>query len=130
MKFYIAARFDKKVEVNKLYELLKNKGHEITCDWTLHKTIKPYDENQDLAKNYSIEDILGVKDSDVFILLGDKAGTGMYVELGAAIFSNIILNRPKIYIIGEYIARSMFFYHPFVNRRKNVEEVLNELEIN
>ncbi len=128
MKIYIAARFGKKQEVRNLYELLKERGHEITLDWTTHEFIKPFEDNQEIAEKYSVEDIEGVRNSDVFILLTDEAGTGMYVELGAAIFSNIEFGKPKIYVIGEYTSRSMFYFHPSVNRRKSIEEVLEEIE--
>ncbi|MFH1308236.1 MAG: hypothetical protein ABIH72_05265 [archaeon] len=49
MKIYVGARFTKKEEVIKLHKILKEKGHEITCDWTTHLPISPYDKNQELA---------------------------------------------------------------------------------
>lgn len=129
MKIYIAARFDKKEEVRGLQKMLSEKGHEISADWTLHKPIKPYDQNQEIAASYAIEDVDGVKDCDVFILLTDEAGTGMYVELGVAILSHLQSGKPKIYAVGERISRSMFYFHPSVNRRENIGQVLKELEI-
>lgn len=129
MKIYIAARFERKQEVRDLCRLLTEKGHEITADWTLHKPIKPYEKNQELAQQYSIEDINGVKDSDIFILLSDEGGSiGMYVELGIAILSNLMFGKPIIYIVGDYTSRSMFYFHPSVNRRKNINHVLKEIE--
>ena len=108
---------------------MTEKGHEITADWTSHKTIKPYEDNQEIAQEYSIEDIDGVRGSDIFILISDQAGTGMHTELGAAIISNLDKGKPKIYVIGDYTSRSMFYFHPSVNRRKSIKEVLDELEI-
>lgn len=129
MKIYIAARFDKKEEVRGLQKLLSEKGHEITADWTLHKPIKPYNENSEIAKDYATEDVNGAKDCDVFMLLTDEAGTGMYVELGVAILSHLQSGKPKIYAVGEHISRSMFYFHPSVNRRENIGQVLKELKI-
>lgn len=128
MKIYIAARFDRRHEVLELYKLILEHGHEITADWTLHKPIKPYEQNEELAAKYANEDIEGVKNCDVFIILSDEGGsTGMYVELGAAILSNLKCGKPKIYVIGDKL-RSMFYFHPVVNRRKNINEVFEEIE--
>ena len=128
MKIYLAARFDKKQEVRDLYERFKKLGYEISADWTLHKPIKPYKNNPETARDYSIEDIDAVRNCDVFILMTDEAGTGMYVELGAAISSNLEHGKPKIYVIGEHTSRSMFYFHPSVNRRKTIDDVLQEIE--
>lgn len=128
MKIYLAARFDKKQEVRNLYERFQKLGHEIIADWTLHKPIKPYENNPEIAREYSIEDVDAARNCDVLILMTDEAGTGMYVELGAAISSNLEHGKPKIYVIGEYTSRSMFYFHPSVNRRKNIDEVLEEIE--
>ncbi len=127
MKIYVAARFGKKEEVRKLYRLLEEYGHVITLDWTLHKPVKPYEKNQETTRQYAIEDIEGVKSCDVFILLSDAGGTGMYVELGAAVILNVMFGKPKIYIVGDHLSRSLFYYHPSVNRRKNVQQVLQEI---
>ncbi len=128
MKIYIATRFERREEVSKLFQILKENGHEVSGDWTTHKPIKPFfEENKELSEEYSIEDIEAVKDSDVFILLSDAGGTGMYVELGVAILSNINLGRPKIYIVGEHNTRNMFFFHPSVNRKKDINDVIKEI---
>lgn len=127
MKIYIAARFNKKQETLNLYEQFRKLGHEIIADWTLHKPIKPYENNPELSRDYSIEDIDAAGNCDIFILITDEDGTGMYIELGAAISSNLAYGKPKIYIIGEHTSRSMFYFHPSVNRRKNIDEILKEI---
>ncbi|MFH0805564.1 MAG: hypothetical protein V1901_01575 [Patescibacteria group bacterium] len=128
MKIYIASRFHKKEEVKKLYKLFINKGHKISSDWTLHKRIKPYKENQEIASQYATEDVRGVKNSDIFIMISDEVGTGMYTELGVAIASHVEFNKPKIYIIGDHKERSMFHFHPSINLKNNIEEVLKEID--
>ncbi len=71
----------------------------------------------------------GVRNCDVFILITDKGkGSKCYVELGAAILLNLLQEKPKIYIVGEQNSESIFYFHPCVNRRENIEEVLAEIE--
>ena len=125
-KVYISARFGKKQDVIDFGGKLKSKGYEITSNWINHKSIKPYDKNDELAKEYSIEDINNVINCDSFILLTSDAGTGMYVELGAAIGHNMEFGKPIIYVIGDYISRSMFYFHPSVNRLRNIEDLLEK----
>ncbi len=68
-----------------------------------------------------------MRNSDVFILLSDDAGTGMYAELGAAILLNLEHGRPQIYIVGKDNARSMFYFHPAVKRRNSIDDVFDEI---
>lgn len=129
MKVFVAARFGQKEKVRALYEELEKRGHEVIFDWTKHKPIKPYIDNQELSARYSNEDIMGVFDCDIFILLADEAGTGMHIEFGAALITNIICGgEPKIYVVGEHNARSMFYFHSAVNRVNNTNELLDELD--
>lgn len=129
MKIYIATRFNRKKEVQQLAELLKDNGHQIIADWTKHPPIKPYQKNQSLSEKFSILAINGIKKSDIFILLSDQSGTGMYVELGAAITNYLQSGKPKIFVVGDYNDRSMFFYHPSVNRLSSIQELIKKLEI-
>ena len=127
-KIYISARFNKKEDVIKLGDLLTNRGFEVISNWVSHKSIKPYEKNQDLAKQYSIEDINNSAQCDYFILLTSDAGTGMYVEIGAAIQHNIEFGKPVIYVVGNNINRSMFYFHPTVNRLKNIEDLIAKIK--
>ncbi len=124
MRVYVAARFGRKEEVRRIYDLLKEKGHEITADWTVHRPIKPYGENPRMSGAYAEEDVRGVLDADVFLMIGDGGGTGLHVELGAAIASYLLRGRPKIYVAGE---GSMFYFHPAVNRVRTVDELLKSI---
>ncbi|MBI4983093.1 hypothetical protein HZC32_00410 [Candidatus Woesearchaeota archaeon] len=101
MEFYIAARFDRKEEVRALYKELQARGHKISADWTLHEPIKPYESNQELARQYAFEDIEGARRCGVFVIL---------------------------YVIGDYASRSPFYFHPSVSRRKTFDDVLEEIE--
>ena len=53
----------------------------------MHKQIRPYEENMQTAAGYATEDVRGVRGCDIFILITDTDGHGMYVELGIAIQS-------------------------------------------
>lgn len=127
MKFYIASRFGLREKVRVIYQRIQQKGYQISSDWTTHKPVKPYSQNPEISKEYAVDDIQGVRDCDVFVLLSDQAGTGMYAELGAAILSNLEHGKPDIYVIGEYNDRSMFFFHPAVKRRETLDQVLDEV---
>lgn len=63
----------------------------------------------------------------MFILVSDEAGTGMYTELGMAMQRNSEEGSPQIYVVGNYLSRSVFYFHPAVNRVNNIEEVLKGL---
>ncbi len=128
MKFYIASRMKRKSEVCKLFDSLKSRGYKIVSDWASYESFKPYEDNRELCRKCAIENIDGIEKSDVFILLTDEAGTDMYAELGVAILSNLKFGKPKVYVIGEYISRSTFFFHPSVGRKKDIKEVLEEIE--
>lgn len=129
MKIYVAARFHDKEKVKEIYTLLKQNGHEISADWTWHTKFNPYSKHVQEVKSYATEDIEGIKNCDVFILLTSKeAGAGSSTELGAALSLTLQTDKPKIYVIGEYIDENMFFFHPAVKIRKNVNEVLKEIK--
>jgi hypothetical protein len=131
MKVYVAAPFERKHEVLDLFRLLEKKGHSVSFDWTVHKKIKPFTENHEIAQRYSIEDINGVKDSDAFILLSEREGCrGMHVELGAAILSNVRSGKPAIFVVGGHNSGSLFYFHPSVKRRETIEQVLEEMDKN
>ncbi len=124
---YVASRFALKDEVRKIYSKLEKLGYSVSADWTRHKSIKPYASNPDLSREYAVEDLNGARKSDLFILISDAEGTGMYAELGAAIGHNLEFGKPAIYVIGAHLSKSFIFFHPSVKRRENIDEVIKEL---
>ncbi len=124
MKFYIAARFRKRNSVEKLGKRLEKLGHQMVSDWIKDPSIQPYEKHQKLATKYSLRDIDSIKNSDVFVLISDKSGTGMYTEFGEAIFSNRFFGKPTIYVIGKYSSGSIQFFLPFVKRLDTVKDLL------
>lgn len=127
-KIYIAARFKKKDIVGNIADKLCEQGHKITSTWTNDPSIQPYEKNAFLARKYALRDVKAIKDSDVFILISDKSGTGMYTELGEAIFSYVYFHKPEIYIVGKYNSGSIQFFLPFVKMVKSIKEVVNQIK--
>ena len=125
----MAAKWQLRDQVREIYEKIEQKSHEITEDWTRHKIIKPYDENKEISRRYSIQDINGVRNADVFVLLTNEDGIGMYLELGVAMMSYIQNRKPKIYVVGNRLGRSMHFFHPSVKRMNTIDDVFEDLGI-
>lgn len=119
MKVYLAGRFHEKDFMRNAQEMLRAKGHEISWDWTKHKNIRPYPEHLEEAEEQASADIQGVKDCDIFILLSDEAGRGMYVELGVA-----VALQKKIFIVGEHNTNCLFYFLLFIIRKDTLEDVL------
>jgi len=131
MKVYVASRFSNREKVKNVMELFRKRGHEITVDWTSHKDLgdRGFLGNEKVAEKYAKEDIDGVRNCDVFVLLTTAdIGAGMHTELGVAILSNILFGKPRIFVVGEHLNNCVFYFHPVVERRKSVEEVLREIE--
>jgi hypothetical protein len=67
-------------------------------------------------------------DADVFVLLtSDQTGSGSAGELGAAIASQMLSNKPQIYVVGQQMGNNCFYFHPTVNRVETIEDVLADL---
>ena len=127
MKFYIASRVKNKELVRKIHEILTEQGYEKISDWVDEKDIIPYEKHAEASKARAIQCIENSTQCDVFLLISDEGGAGMYTELGAALVSSSLSKKPKIYVIGDYLNRSVFFFHPFVKVFKTIEEVLEDL---
>ena len=129
MKIYVASKFNNQEKVKKVYEKLRERGHEITVDWTKHKKVNPYKNNPKMSEKYSKEDMNGVRDADVFVLLTtEKPGKGMFVELGTAVILNAMTGKPKIYVIGDHNTQPMFYFHPGVARVDRIEDVIKGIK--
>lgn len=78
MKVYVAAKFEEKVRVRAVCDLLRENGHTVTHDWT-HETEGGSEAEQARA------DLDGVLAADVVIVLAHHAGRGLWIEMGAAL---------------------------------------------
>ncbi len=108
---YVATRWERKNDVRHIYELAERYGLEPSHDWTVYD-----DQLTDERPIRAAEDVSGVMEASLFLLLSDEGGTGMYVELGVALVSNMLLGHPAIYIVGKWNDRSIFFRHPSVKQ--------------
>jgi hypothetical protein len=131
MKVYVAMRFDRRDEARRLMDELERLGHSITRDWTTHKSIGRKGSDPELSRTYATEDLDGVLAADAMIMIPEPipAGTGMHTELGAAICKQLESGRPRIFVAGEGNGGSLMYFHPAVERRATVEDVLAELAV-
>ena len=122
MKFYISSRVKKANQVKDFADKLKSLGHKITLDWTAFESLKPYNKNQKQSAKVSNQMLKAIKNCDVFILLTDRAGTGMYVEFGYALAYG-----KKIFVAGKHINKSIFFFHHKVKIVNSIEDIMEEI---
>ena len=124
MKVYVAAPWVHKTEAQEAAAELEAAGFEITKKWWEHREVPTYltdnHENDAELWQQAIEDVLGVFDADVFVLLNLKTSEGKAVETGVA----ITLHKP-IYLIGG--RSNLFHYWHTVVRCDNVAAVIQAL---
>lgn len=125
LTFYVAGSSAKGNEIQTTIQILKDRGHQISFDWTVHPTVKPYHDNEAQARGFAERALAGAKECDVFLLFPDQdGGTTQFAELGAAIFSDRV---KQLFVIGPYNGRSLAFFHPRVKRVASLNEALNQL---
>lgn len=127
-KFYVASRVRDRDRASKLAAQLERRGMISVSRWLRRASLrKPISEDSKNARSIAIEAAESISEADVFILLSDAEGTGMYVELGIALAES--LRRPLcIYTIGEFGANSVFTYHPNIQACSSEEELLSLFE--
>jgi hypothetical protein len=126
MKVYVAGKFQKKDLVLEAYKKIEELGHEVSYDWTTHKSIKPYSENVGIAEEYSENELEGISKSDVFIYITDEKGTTLPMEFGSALMSAKIKKKPLIYVVGEFNDKSPWFFNKLVKRRNTLDGVFED----
>ena len=130
MKCFIAARFTEKERVRQAQAQLVALGHSITEDWTQNQSSSPFTADLAYTTKSAQGDMAGVVDCELFILLtGPEQSMGASAELGAAIALNLKFGVPQIYVVGEYIDKYFYAYHPVVKQVQSLEEVLQELVV-
>lgn len=128
MKFYIASRTKHREVVEEIRKQAVRRGHKFMSTWVDEKEIIPYEKNISASSKRAEQCVRDSSGCDVFVLISDNSGSGMYTELGVALLSYVNSGKPKIYVIGDYINRSVFFFHPSVKRVSSIEEVFKDLE--
>lgn len=136
MKIFVSGQIEDIENVRKVQAEFVRAGHEITHDWTTNEprakmlgSMESKLENLDETKKRAVNDINGVVGSDIYVICTDneKAGKGMYVELGAALALHAKFNTPKIYLLGNMNHMSIFYLHPAILKVDNVGDVLKLL---
>src|ERR1035437_6827837 len=128
MKFYIASSILNKEGIKELHEVVKQYKHEIVGDWTNDEPVLRDDNYFSEKQKRAIRDLDAVVNCDVFVILSEPTeGKAKYSELGIALASFINKKSPEIFVVGDNTTTSLFFFHPFVKRRKNILQVLKEL---
>jgi len=113
MKFYISAKWQMKDTVSEMIKVLKEKGHEITADWTTRASERNYGGgNAEQSEKFSQEELEAILRADIFIHLSDLGGKGKYVDLGIALAGNKIRGIPReIYVVGKTANESQYYFN-------------------
>jgi len=129
MKITITGRSSNYQRVIEAFAAIEAMGYEVAFRWTDLPMIKPYAENQNKAGEYAVNQIGGIIESDVCIVFAHHDGTGVFTEFGAALSLAQLHGKPAIYAIGDDStqAAAMFHYHPLVQWRASLDEVLAEI---
>jgi len=130
MKFFVTGRSTNYEKVKQTFDLIEQMGHSITLRWTDFPSIKPYNENDAKAAEFSVQQIEGIKMTDIFVIFSHNDGTGVFTEFGAALALAQLRGTPKIYAIGDGVVRSacMFHYHPLIIWKESFAEVLDDVQ--
>ncbi len=110
MKIYVGGKLGEEGSVQELMDYLRGLGHEITFDWTKTPHLKPFEENLEASIKCAMDEVRGVKDAELMILLYSDKGTGMFVELGVALGNSI----PVLAVVKAPPVKTSFLYHPLV----------------
>jgi len=125
MKWYVSSRTRHKAAVRGLLELLTLHGHDAACDWTRFDQKEVADTRH--ASGLALDVSSAIKDCDIFMMIGDEAGTDMYVELGIALAYNAQAGKPLIYVVGSHGKRSLMHSHPAIRHEPTVADVFRKV---
>ncbi len=125
MKWYFASRMCHRETIQSLRALLEKYGHEFSFDWSSQPSLKPYKDHPNECRQAAETINKAIKDTDVFVLISDEAGTDMFIELGLAIKESE--NRKMtIYNVGPFNQRSLMQFHIVIKQVKNLEDIFNQ----
>lgn len=127
MKWYFACRMRHLETIKEVCNALSEAGEKIVSTWVYEKSLKPYEENREEVAQVARNVVRDVSRADVFVLLSDKEGTDMFVELGIALAVKQSANPDmRIYIAGPYSKRSLMHLHPDATHTETTEEVFQK----
>lgn len=123
MKVYIAAPWGNKSEAKRAADLFEAAGHTITKKWWEHPEVPGYlvnDEDNAELDEQAEQDMWGVIDAQVFVLLNLGKSEGKAVETGFA-----IMGKGKLFLVGK--RSNLFHYLPYWTIVSSVEEALGQI---
>ncbi len=102
---------------------LNKRDHKMTFDWTKADYFdRPYTKHLADAAQLATTEIEAIAEAEFFIIVGDPGGTGMYVEMGAALANNV-----PIYAIGHHSDETIFHFHSSVTRLGDFSALLGRI---
>lgn len=111
MKFYIATSLSRVTAHHTVRDSLKQMGHEISYDWTLHGSVKSVSKER--LKEVALLELQGVSEAD-FIVVLLPGGNGTHLELGFALAKEkrVFLHSedPLLFELGPQT--NAFYHHP------------------
>lgn len=125
MKWYFASRMRHREAINKIVNFLKSNNHSVVYDWSKINSLSPYAENPDKSTLVAKEISDALKDVDIFVLIADKSGTDMFIELGIVIGRWLDHKKTKIYVVGKFNNRSLMHFHPAIKRVDRLSDVFS-----
>lgn len=124
MNWYLASRMRHRETIKKINSLLKSKNQNISYEWAELKTLKPYPENKTECSKVAKEISESISNTDIFILISDKEGTDMFIELGIILEKWRDNKLKKVYILGKHKDRSLMHFHPAIKKEETLKEIL------
>ena len=126
MKIYIAAPWAHRGDMPGISERFEQSGHEITWKcWTTPDIPENADRNKELTLQ-AHNDMNGVIDADLLVLVNSAKSEGKSVEQGIA-----ISNRKPIIAIGKLgaVSQNVFHYLPQYKWVETVEDAVNAVNL-
>lgn len=118
MKVYVASSIFNASHIQPIIHFLREKGIEITYDWTVHGQV--FDEAQ--LEEVGKKEYAGVVECDVLFMVF-PARNGSHCELGIA----LALNKPVIILLDRVAELKPFYFLPAVTRFQDEGEALSYL---
>lgn len=120
LRVYVAGRTNDIHRIRQIQYICRQVGWTITYDWTenVEAQLARPEKDPELLAEYAANDIQGVWNADLVIVMCSPALLGTAIEMGAA----IILGR-RVWLVGEPERDSVFFYLP------NFERIKDELTL-
>ena len=114
MKVYIATRFGDYEKAQRVHGMLFQAGHEPTSSWVAIadglngecERVEIGDPQRIANASHDLEDI--DRSDALLVLVPEEGGTGMWIELGYALWRDMDRGDIRILCVGPALARSVF----------------------